>query len=913
MADKDPDNFGTFRPTRDHKDPSPSGRMGQAARPTPQASPNLRQEPRWSEPKPSAIQPVPSPQSPSGGTPDAGAKSAASRPPTAAKIDADFSAPFVEPPRLRDGVAAPPRRAEPATSAADETPLPRIARTGPVRPNSAAPASGRAVPPPPHHPARFDDRDLPPAPSPRGGASTATYQDHDDDDDDAAPRRNWLKIIGLTTLAAAAGVAAAAVALLVYTPAGLVRDRLIREVKAKTGRDLVIGGKPVISFYPNVAVSLADVTLSNPPGMAGPPLIQMQRLDATIQLWPLLQRRVQVDQLVLQAPRIALHVDAQGHRNWDFAEALPVQYRRVQYAQAGATDLDQLPEELRVFARGSGQASRAATASADGISLGRIRIIDGTVQLTDQSAGIADEVTRINMTLDAPDLAGPLQASGALVWHGEAVRIDTRVTPAVSLVTGATAQTSAAIGSNLLQLTYAGAVTMPRGMPPRLAGQLTAKAPSLAKTAAWLGRPLAGEAAAGPFQFKGRVAFAGTKAGFTDALLQAPGVNMTGALDVDTSGARPKLTGAVRLAEFNPDLLVQMRWSETNSRSTAKTVPAIAPLRGSPNAPQTIEELLKQSPPVQSQVRGFTARDGWGENPLDLTALAFADADVKIAFNRLAVSNLQVGPGQLTVHLADRALKVTVDDMSLHEGKVRGTVVLDATAARVATSINLALDGVAMLPLLKDLGADGLDGKAKLTLAVTGAGRTERQIVDSFAGKAEVLIPRGALIGYDLSAMVRGVMQGRLPNSDRDPAARTEFTDFGAAFVIAKGIADNRDFRVVTRDVRAIGGGQIALGPRTLDFTVRPKLLAGGQAPAGAGGPGLNLSALDIPVRISGPLAKPQIAADFGNVLKDPAAVVDAVKQLNTDEVQDTVKGLLKGDEASKTKAKDFLNNLLKR
>jgi hypothetical protein len=49
-------------------------------------------------------------------------------------------------------------------------------------------------------------------------------------------------------------------------------------------------------------------------------------------------------------------------------------------------------------------------------------------------------------------------------------------------------------------------------------------------------------------------------------------------------------------------------------------------------------------------------------------------------------------------------------------------------------------------------------------------------------------------------------------------------------------------------------------------------------------------------------------------VLRNPGEVVETLKQLDRNgEVQDTVKGVLAGDEAAKKKARDFLNNLIKR
>jgi AsmA protein len=336
------------------------------------------------------------------------------------------------------------------------------------------------------------------------------------------------------------------------------------------------------------------------------------------------------------------------------------------------------------------------------------------------------------------------------------------------------------------------------------------------------------------------------------------------------------------------------------------------PARPATQSPQSIEDLLKE-PAATPQVRGYLSRDGWKETPLDLSGLGIFDADVRLAFGRLTSQSFNTNQGQVHVVVTGRTAKLVVDDLALHDGKVRGTFAFDAANAKPVLTIAMTLDGVALGPLLKDAGAESIDGRAKVTLNVAGMGHTERQIVDTLAGKAEISVPRGTITGYDVGAIVRGLAKMKLPRGEPDPKAKTEFTDFGAAFTITKGIADNKDFRIVTRDARAIGSGQIALGPRTIDFTVRPKLTAPVETPAGLGGPGVNLAALDLPIRITGPLAQPNVSADLQSLAANPAKALEAVDPATRREVEDTVKGVLAGDEAAKAKARDVLNRLFGR
>ncbi len=187
----------------------------------------------------------------------------------------------------------------------------------------------------------------------------------------------------------------------VFVPVDFIRDRLVREVKARTGRDLVVAGPTSLTIVPNLGVSMQDVTLSGPPGMGGAPFLKIKRLSASAALWPLLQRQLDVQSVVLSEPTIDLRVDAQGRRSWDFAEWIPVSVPRIRLAQAGGT-----PAELKEFI---GNASQSAGKQAAGtkvaalgdLSIGEVRIDNGTVRYRDDKSGAAEEVKSINARLTA--------------------------------------------------------------------------------------------------------------------------------------------------------------------------------------------------------------------------------------------------------------------------------------------------------------------------------------------------------------------------------------------------------------------------------------------------------------------------------------------------------------------------------
>ena len=152
-----------------------------------------------------------------------------------------------------------------------------------------------------------------------------------------------------------------------------------------------------------------------------------------------------------------------------------------------------------------------------------------------------------------------------------------------------------------------------------------------------------------------------------------------------------------------------------------------------------------------------------------------------------------------------------------------------STAARraPAVGINLALDGVSGLPLLKDAaGFDWVAGKAKVQIAVAGQGVSQKAIMESLAGKADFAFADGAIVGINIPQMVRNIGQGRFSGFNRTPTEKTDFSEAGASFQIKAGVADTRDLRLAGPLMRMTGTGTIGLGQRQVDLTVRPRVVA---------------------------------------------------------------------------------------
>lgn len=163
------------------------------------------------------------------------------------------------------------------------------------------------------------------------------------------PRRRfalWLAGIVLLGLAGAVTLVA-----LTFDP-NAYKDRISAWAKDQTGRELRIGGKIEISFFPWLGVRLNHLQVNNAPGFGPAPLLQAELAQLRVKLIPLLQGQWVADIVILERAALHLSRDSAGRSNW---------------------------EDLM---RGRGQGANLAV-----LSLGGLAITNASLMLDDQQRG----------------------------------------------------------------------------------------------------------------------------------------------------------------------------------------------------------------------------------------------------------------------------------------------------------------------------------------------------------------------------------------------------------------------------------------------------------------------------------------------------------------------------------------------
>lgn len=697
---------------------------------------------------------------------------------------------------------------------------------------------------------------------------------------------------------------AGATYLVLNPPSDFIRNKIVTEVKARTGRDLVISGAASFNLFPVLGISLHDISLSGPPGMEGA-LLHAQALQVSIKPMTLLARQPVVNSVTLKQPVFDFRVDKDGRRNWKFASwHAPTQLAELQKAgtrrDAGGIVVAAADPD------GGGPQGRAIP----DMKIDDVTLQDGTFRFTDEQTGRTSEVSAVNVRFGLPSLQSPLVAKGDLTWRAQRLDFDGKLENVRNLFRDAPAHLSFATQNGLLSASYDGDLTIRDGAV--LEGQVAAKAPSTRDLASWFGTKLPPVSGFGPLAINGTLQTADNVTVFSNATFELDSESAKGTIKVTTGGVRPIVEAnlAVSALDLNKYLTSAVTGTLAPDGADHSLDPGAPPAPSS--APDEIQKLLQKQ---GTKVYGMEQRAGWSSERLNLTLLGVADGTARVNVGKLHFKNVSIGQASVDVAVKDLAMQATFNDVALYQGHGRGVVTLDGSAGTANVGADLNLDSVSALPFLKDAANFGwVSGNANVKLKLAANGASQLQLIESLNGTAGFQFSNGAIVGFNLPGALRGLAQGNFGALRTSPSEKTDFSALAANFSVANGVAQNQDLQLVSPLLRVAGGGTIHMPERTVDYTVKPRLIASLE---GEGGDG-QASGIEVPVRITGSWDHPSFHPDLKGVLSDPNKTMDAIKQIgkklkgkNADEIVDGLFGKNTDGDPSTEKTKKSAKNLL--
>ncbi len=395
------------------------------------------------------------------------------------------------------------------------------------------------------------------------------------------------------------------------------------------GRPVEIGGVALswsLRPVPTLSVSLTGLSVSNPEWAKAPRLAHAQRVDLQLDLRALLQRRVEIEGLVIQGADVDLESDRAGQNNWTFAPG-PGAGDGVQLQIRGI----QARDSLITLRTADGYELKALIARADMTGLGAGRLgIDADLTLRDTALSLD---AALGQAGQAPGQGWPFhiraraQASEIDVQGNTGAAFDPAVIDAHVRMKGpTTAPLGRLIGIGALpEGAYSLAFRLTRDGPrvqlTGIAGSLDARALPDPVT---LTSGDASFAADGPWSasLQGRIGeLPATLALSPAALAQDPGQGPT---------QPPRIAIIADLADHHFDGDLRLASSEAPPRLSGKL--ALGELHLDDSAMGVASERARSGPAPAS---GPPSRAPWLETTLPVTMLSKFDADLSISVKGL--------------------------------------------------------------------------------------------------------------------------------------------------------------------------------------------------------------------------------------------------------------------------------------
>jgi len=611
-------------------------------------------------------------------------------------------------------------------------------------------------------------------------------------------------VVGLVILVALA---------LFLLPTARIAALVTDQFESATGRTLTIAGEVRPSFYPIIGATAQDITIGNPDWASDTPFLQAQALDIGLDVMALWRGDIQIERVILQSPVLDLRRDAQGRATWDVA----VGNTAAPAASTPATSNAAPPRKL---------------------SLAMAEIRDGRFRLRDAASGTDMTLTALDATLRLPDLNGPADLSLSGRLNDQPLALTAQVANATQLADGA-------VTAMTLDLRLAGARVQFDGRAGlenlSAEGAVTADLPALRPVLAALGQQ-GTEIPAAYLPVSGNLQLTRTPDGTLyarNATLRAGSIRATGAADVALSGARPRVTGQITLAE------VDLRSAGGGSGGGAS---------------------------------GSTAPSGWSREAIDASALSALDAVLDITLDGLRTDMTSLGRTRVGVTIDNARAVLDLREVALFGGAITGQLVANNRSG-LSVRADVQARNVALLPMLTEL-ADfrRLQGTANLDVNVLGSGASVHAIMNSLSGQGQLAFSRGEILGLDLGGMLRNMDMSYMGEGQS-----TVYDTITGTFAINGGVLRNDDLQLAAPRFSVTGRGEVGVGARTLDYRVVPATLGSD------GGDGFR-----VPLMITGPWDAPRFRLDLEALARErleaEAARVEALAREEARRLEDRAK-----------------------
>jgi AsmA protein len=577
-------------------------------------------------------------------------------------------------------------------------------------------------------------------------------------------KRATVIVLGLVALIVG-GITAA----ILLVPLDAYRGPLERTASSALGREVKIAGPMRLAIYPEIGLSLSDVSIANMPGGRAPQMVTVGRVLVGARVMPLLSHKLEVTEVRLDRPAIHLEIGKNGNANWRFDKDA-----------SGKTARD-----------GGGKAAAAGGLAA--ISVNRFLIEDGTLTYYSVDTGKEQAVRDISVTIEVPPVPAnrrqPISIDGALTYNNEKLQIAGAIGDLASLMNARSTAMNFSIASNIINAEFNGTL-----MTDGLSGALKLGAHSVRSLAAWAGHPLPPGNGLGLLALEGQVAIANGDYSLSHTHLAFDAMNIEGDITVSTREPVLYVSGGVTVDRLD-------------------VRPYLAPGSG------------------QEATMAAKKASGTEDAPFALGGLKAVNADLTLVVGGLVLPDFKLDHALLKTSLHDGVLKADMTHIAAYGGTGTSSLTVDGSGAVPNLHQTLDLSGLRVQPFLNDLiGVNRIQSTGAVHYEINSRGATTKAIARSLQGRGDIRFSNGTIRGTDLAAVSRvlqSVVTAQVFSGAVGDNAKTDFGQMGGTFTIKDGVLHTNDLKLDNAAFVMAGRGDVDFAAHTLEFHLDPRAKKG--------------------------------------------------------------------------------------
>lgn len=282
----------------------------------------------------------------------------------------------------------------------------------------------------------------------------------------------------------------------------------------------------------------------------------------------------------------------------------------------------------------------------------------------------------------------------------------------------------------------------------------------------------------------------------------------------------------------------------------------------------------------------------------DLTGLKGINITGLVTVKKALAQGVTIQDIRLNLALKDGVLDAKPLQAKLYDGSLNVNAQLNAQYPIASYAADVKLNGVQLLPLLKDATElELLAGVANFNLDLHGTGLSVEKLKTASVGKGDFLVSDGALMGINIPHKIRSIKATLKGKETPAEAKKTDFSSLEGNFSLASGVAHNPNLKLASPLLRVEGKGSFDVLKNSVDYLAVTELVASSKGQGGKSSD--DLAGIRIPLRVKGTPDDLSYKLDSESALKQEAKrKVEEKKEevkKKLDEKKDKLKEKLKG------------------